>query len=144
MKKLLLLGLLAGCASSPSSPHDQGAKAPAFQLASLDGSTVRGEDLWKDGPVLIVFMTSWCQACKAEVPRLNGIAKTHRVVAITTGDTREAAQRCRDGSGITYPVLLDAGEVSKAYGVKATPTVLLVEKGGTVSYRGSKPPEGLK
>ena len=55
MKKLALLALLAGCASSPASNE----QAPSFQLAGLDGKPVRAEDLWSDRPVLLVFMTAW-------------------------------------------------------------------------------------
>lgn len=58
MKRLLLLGLLAGCASGPSS-KDSAARAPSFRLSALDGSSVRSEDLWAARPVLLVFMTSW-------------------------------------------------------------------------------------
>lgn len=54
MKRLVLLVLLAGCASTPT-----GDPAPTFQLAGLDGKTVRAEDLWSDRPVLLVFMTAW-------------------------------------------------------------------------------------
>jgi len=54
MKKLVLLSLLAGCSSAPTQ-----SQAPAFQLAGLDGKSVRSQDLWTDRPVLLVFMTSW-------------------------------------------------------------------------------------
>ncbi|MCE9584095.1 MAG: TlpA family protein disulfide reductase [Planctomycetes bacterium] len=139
MKKLLLLALVAGCSSSPT--RDQ---APSFQLSGLDGKSVRAEDLWSGRPVLLVFMTSWCKACKAEVPRLNEISKTHAVVAISTGDSKEAVERCRSEAGITYPILLDEGAVAKAYGVQASPTIVLIDKGGAVRYRGHVPPEELK
>lgn len=41
-------------------------------------------------------------------------------------------------------MLLDAGDVAKAYGVEASPTCVLVDKGGTIIYRGTQPPEDLK
>lgn len=59
MKRFVLLGLLAGCASSSSTTTGEGGKAPAFQLAGLDGATVKSDDLWAGRPVLVVFMTSW-------------------------------------------------------------------------------------
>lgn len=139
MKRIAWLALLAGCASAPSQEQ-----APSFRLAGLDGKEVAAEKLWDGGPVLLVFMTTWCHACKAEVPRLNEIAKTHAVVAIATGDTKEAVERCRATTGMTYPVLLDDGAVAKAYAIQASPTCVLVDKGGIVKYRGAKPPENLK
>ncbi|MEK7466495.1 MAG: TlpA disulfide reductase family protein [Planctomycetota bacterium] len=139
MKKLLLLAAIAGCASQPPATP-----APAFELSGLDGASVKSSDLWADKPVLLVFMTSWCPACRKEVPRLNEIARTHAVIAIATGDTKEAMERCRAQTGMTYPVLLDEGAVSRAFGIQASPTCILVDKGGAIVYRGSKPPEKLK
>lgn len=66
------------------------------------------------------------------------------MIAISTGDTREAVEKCRATTGMTYPVLLDDGAVAKAWDVVASPTCFLVEKGGVVRYRGSKPPENLR
>jgi thiol-disulfide isomerase/thioredoxin len=139
MKRFLVLALLAGCASQPPSKP-----APEFDLKGLDGASVKSSSLWAEKPVLLVFMTSWCPACRKEVPRLNEIAKTHAVIAIATGDSREAMERCRAETGMTYPVLLDDGAVARAYEILASPTCLLVDKGGAVVYRGSKPPEKLK
>ena len=45
---------------------------------------------------------------------------------------------------MTFPVLLDEGTVAKSYGIKSSPTCVLVDKGGQVRYRGSNPPEDLK
>lgn len=140
MKRLLLAAVVAaGCASRPVS-----GPAPAFELTAVDGGRVKSEDLWKGKPVLLVFMTSWCRACREEVPELNAIAKKHSVVAIATGDTEEAAKRCLRATGMEYPMLLDDGAVAKVYGVQATPTCVLVDEHGQVKYRGSRPPEELR
>ncbi len=66
------------------------------------------------------------------------------MVAISTGDTREAVERTRAETGMTYPVLLDEGAVAKSYGIKSSPTCILVDKGGAIRYRGAKPPDDLK
>jgi len=53
-------------------------------------------------------------------------------------------EKCRAETGMTYPVLLDEGSVAKSYGIESSPTCILVDKGGSVIYRGNKPPEDLK
>ncbi len=52
----LAIVLLAGCGSSaPRAPE----RAPDFQVMKPDGARVEGATLWRDGPVLLVFMTAW-------------------------------------------------------------------------------------
>lgn len=66
------------------------------------------------------------------------------MVAIATGDKPEAIERFRRETGMTYPVLLDAGSAAAAFGVVSSPTCILVRQDGTISYRGTEPPEGLR
>ena len=66
------------------------------------------------------------------------------MIAISTGDTKEAVEKCRAATGMRYPVLLDDGAVAKAWEVVSSPTCFLVDKGGIVRYRGSRPPEDLR
>lgn len=49
-----VLLVLAGCATG-----DGPERTLDFSLRSLDGSTVRGSELWSTGPVTLVFMTAW-------------------------------------------------------------------------------------
>jgi hypothetical protein len=49
-----VLLILAGCATGEGP-----ARTADFALRSLDGTTVRGSDLWSAGPVTLVFMTAW-------------------------------------------------------------------------------------
>jgi hypothetical protein len=54
MRRLLFAAVLAaGCSSSP---QEAPARAPEFEVRSLDGAAVGGASL---RPALLVFMTSW-------------------------------------------------------------------------------------
>lgn len=53
---VLALAVIAGCGgTAPRAPD----RAPDFQVTKPDGARVEGATLWRDGPVLLVFMTAW-------------------------------------------------------------------------------------
>ena len=142
MKRILLLLTLAGCAGPAA--RDESAKAPEFEVTQIDHTPVKGATLWQNRPVLLVFMTSWCGTCRSEVPLLNRLSERHSIAAIATGDTAETVARFRRQTGAVYPVLLDDGRAAKAFDVVSSPTCIRVETDGTISYRGTEPPEGMR
>ncbi len=82
--------------------------------------------------------------CRAEVPRLNAIARESAVVGIASGDKAEDVRRFRAETGATYPIVLDDGAVARAYGITASPTCVLVARHGAIQYRGTHAPEHLR
>lgn len=129
---------LGGCAT-PDLPS----QATDGELRTLDGKVVRASTFWSDRPVLLVFMTAWCLSCQEEIPHLNELSKRHAVVAVSVGDPPERVEQLRRRKGITYPVYLDAGAFAKAYEIHSTPTCILIDRGGAIRHRGSKPPGDL-
>lgn len=140
MKRALILLTLAACGA----PQTATGRAPDFRLDDPAGKPHDGSALWSDQPVLLVFMTSWCGPCRAEVPHVNQISKNHRVVAIATGDKATDILRFRAETGAMYPILLDDGKVAGAFGIRGTPTFVLVDRGGSILYRGNEPPGSLQ
>jgi hypothetical protein len=63
------------------------------------------------------------------------------VAAVSTGDKWEALERWQRETGASYPIFLDDGHAARAFGVSSSPTCILVRPGGTIAYRGTKPPE---
>ncbi len=47
-------------------------------------------------------------------------------------------------TGATYAVYLDDGRAARSFGITGTPTCILVEDDGRVSYRGTHPPDHLR
>jgi hypothetical protein len=59
------------------------------------------------------------------------------VLGINTADSAEAALRFLAEVGTSYTVLLDAGEVARGYGATALPTLVVIDREGTILARES-------
>jgi len=115
-----------------------GAKAPAFQLAGLDGAKHSLDEILKRGPALVAFYKISCPVCQLTAPyleRLKGSEKL-QIIGISqddAGSTRGFAQRF----GVTFPTLLDQASeeypASNAYGISSVPSLFLLEQDGTIS-----------
>lgn len=146
---LLALGaLVLGLLGSRLRGHPlEGQSAPDFTLPVVDaagaGERVRLSD--QRGKVVVLdFWASWCGPCRHSVPLLNGAAKRFGDKLAVYGVNSEQIGL---GSlafvaahwGIEYPVLIDpALQAQMAYAVQAFPTVVVIDRQGTVRkvYRG--------
>ncbi len=92
--------------------------------------------------VIVDFFASWCQPCLSEVPRLKKYAAKYKdkgleVLAISLDETREALDKYLATAELPWPVIHDNSEdpfdrLQLKFGVAALPTVLLLNKEGTV------------
>ncbi|MEM7049841.1 MAG: TlpA disulfide reductase family protein [Acidobacteriota bacterium] len=154
---LVLCLVLAAC--GPSAPVDSGPLAidvartmpgPDFELLGLDGerhrlSAFRGQVL------LINFWATWCASCREELPVLEQL---HRdlasegvaIVGIATDkEGRSKVQPYAEELGLTFPTLLDPGEVSTAVfgGLTGYPSTFILDREGLIysSYLGAQKEE---
>lgn len=123
-------------------PLDPGAKAPALDtvLRDAEGNEVTLRDAIESGPVLLAIYKSSCAASKAMLPMLDRIhrlhqddgLKTYGVAQDSPNITRSFARRY----DISFPILIEGPgyPVSVAFDIRATPTVVVIKKGGTVAY----------
>ncbi len=92
--------------------------------------------------VIVDFFASWCQPCLSEVPRLKKHHEKYKskgleVFAISLDDTREALDKYLSTAELPWPVIHDNAEdplkrLQLKFGVASLPTVLLLNKEGTV------------
>lgn len=130
--------VLAGCATEALEPRaapSSAVEAPDFELELLDGSTIEASRLWRERPVVLTFVTSWCTTCEA---RENEIAKLAReygdnltFLGIAAADDAGALKTYVDDHGVEYEVGLDDSQaIWRKYAVREPPAIVLVAKGG--------------
>ena len=116
-------------------------KAPDFVLTDLKGQKFRLSDHRGQRPVLIIFSTTWCTFCKAEIPHFKSLYATYarqglEVVNIDIQESKEKVARFASQNQLPYRVILDEdGSVSGVYEIRGVPTMVLVDKNGMVACR---------
>lgn len=152
MKKLTVFTfmlLLAATIACAGEPVEIGAKAPAFSLLNtVDGKTVAFKP--GDGKIsVVVFTCNQCPYAKAFEGRIIELANQYAskgvaFYAVNPNDEAKFAVETAENmkaraveKKYPFPYLKDGdSNVARAYGARVTPHVFLVDKTGTVRYRG--------
>jgi peroxiredoxin len=123
-----------------------GTEAPNFVLADLDGKAHSLVD-YRGKPVLLVFSDVDCGPCEYLSPGLVELAEKKarkvQVLMISRGD-EEANKRKAEAFGYSFPVLRQKSwEISKLYGMFATPIGYLIDKNGIIEKEVAVGPEPI-
>ncbi|HNU95072.1 MAG TPA: TlpA disulfide reductase family protein, partial [Bacillota bacterium] len=94
----------------------------------------------RDQPRYVYVLDFWtisCPPCHSVAPVLQDIHKKYgfhgvRVVGVNLADSSAAIKKYSDGKGYAYIQTTDRGAVANAYGIYATPTVIVIDRKGTV------------
>jgi peroxiredoxin len=116
-----------------------GAKAPVFELKTLDGNDFSLSAELARGPVVLAFFKVSCPTCQYALPFLERLYKSYgksgvTLVGISQNDAKESAAFNKQ-FGITFPVLLDdthSYPASNAYGLTNVPTVFWIAQDGEI------------
>jgi peroxiredoxin len=114
-----------------------GTPAPTFELPDIHGNTVSLEE-YRGRRVLLVFTDQNCGPCDRIAPDLVRLHQQHRdnglaLVMIGRGDP-EANRNKAEAYGFEFPVALQKRwEISKEYGIFATPVAFLIDENGVIA-----------
>lgn len=116
-----------------------GAKAPGFELRTVDGKAFSLDGERERAPVLLAFFKVSCPTCQYAFPFLERLHKAYgskgtRVIGVSQNDARETAAFIKE-FGITFPILLDdprSYAVSNAYGLTNVPSIFWVAQEGEI------------
>lgn len=156
MKRWLFLSMLAtfamliwsspGCGGTPTvgpggtpavAPRVD-AFAPGFALPTLDGETVKLDEL-RGQPVLVNFWATWCSFCRRQMPYLQAAFEEKgqevKFIAIDIGESSATVRQYIDDTGIGFTVALDRNRaVASAYNIRYYPTTFFVDEQGVIKH----------
>lgn len=116
-----------------------GAKAPDFELSTLDGKRfILREELTR-GPVVLAFFKVSRPTCQYAFPFLERLEQAYgsqgvRIIGISQNDATPTAAFIKE-FGVTFPVLLDDTDrypVSNAYGLTNVPSIFWIGQDGEI------------
>jgi peroxiredoxin len=112
-----------------------GTAAPEFRLPCLSGRELALAD-FRGRHVLLVFSDPNCGPCDELAPLLQGLHVERpdlQVLVISRRDAEATAAKA-ESLGLTFPILMQRQwEISKEYGMFATPIGYLIDERGTVA-----------
>jgi cytochrome c biogenesis protein CcmG/thiol:disulfide interchange protein DsbE len=122
----------------PPGPRE-GFSAPDFTLDSLGGGQVTLSDL-RGKVVLVNFWASWCPPCRAEMPAIGKVYRSHKDLGLevlgvntTNQDSQTSAAAFVQEVGVTFPILFDRnGAVSAGYTLQGLPTSFFIDRKGVI------------
>ncbi|MGH7724941.1 MAG: redoxin domain-containing protein [Candidatus Eiseniibacteriota bacterium] len=115
-----------------------GKAAVDFTLPDLAGKSHK-LSAQKGKVVLVNFWATWCGPCRREMPEIQKLydefkGKGLSVYGVNCSESTAKAKNYVTNNKYTFPILLDtSGAVQEQYGVEGIPTVLIVDRAGTVS-----------
>jgi peroxiredoxin len=116
-----------------------GAKAPDFELRTLDNQPFSLADALVRGPVVLAFFKVSCPTCQYALPFLERLYKAYgqngiTLVGVSQNGAKDTAAFNKE-FGVTFPVLLDDTHtypVSNAYGLTNVPTLFWIDQDGEI------------
>lgn len=114
-------------------PMFEQAQTPQTPKAGLPNAISPSE---KPRPTVLVFWATWCGICHVELPWLNELAKTHRIitVAMQSGSTDAVRDYLNKNQLDQLTVINDPdGQIAKKFGVSVTPTLFFLARDGRIA-----------
>jgi peroxiredoxin len=110
--------------------------APDFAAELVDGTPLRGSELWAERPLLLVFTASYCERCRgiyrAAAEAVDGFDGAAGVVGMVGEDDASAGMEYADDLDLGYPVAVASERVWLSYAAREPGLVVLVSRGGKV------------
>ena len=135
-----LLTVLVWRLTHRTPPPKVGARAPAFDLARLDGKGKVSLASLRGKTVVLNFWASWCDPCKREAPALEKLWQDYRgkgvvVLGVDTGpDAKSDGRRFAAAHRLTYPIVFDPNALvaANSYDVAGLPVTYVLDRQGRV------------
>jgi len=138
---LTFTSALNACSGANSQGSQIGKTAPQFILDDLNNKPVSLSS-YLGKAVLMNFWTTSCPPCVEEMPYFQELYQDWStrddvsILMINIGEDIRRVENFMQSHNYTLPVLLDSqGKVAEAYQVQYTPTTVLIDQSGRLSYK---------
>ncbi len=128
----------------PTTTASQPEPLPQIDAIDFTANTLSGEQInladYSDKPVVMIFFTSQCQPCLDQLLTIkqsdqeNSSDYHYIAINLTKLDNQSDLERLVKRYDIDYDIVLDKGELTEAYKIKALPTTVLVDDGALKNY----------
>jgi peroxiredoxin len=132
----VLFALSFGCKQGDSS-QQRNTLAPDFSLLDIHGKAFKLSSQ-RGNPVIIFFGTTWCPACRGEMPYYKSLYDKYapngmKFLYIDINESPSRVARFARENLFPYHVLVDTdGSVANNYNIVGVPTLILVDKEGNI------------
>lgn len=132
-----------GAQSQLQSLRMLGKDAPALSIVEWIGEDVGSIASQRGKTTVVVFWATWCPACRRALPAVQEFYERNKgpdfeMIAVTRHSKGQTSQKVRDymaENNYTFPVAVDEGGGSRAYGVTGIPAAAMIDKKGKVVFR---------
>ncbi len=116
-------------------------RAPAFNVKSVDGRSVRLSD-YRNRPVVLDFWATWCAPCRASMPHLSSLQERYAkqgltIIGMSVDETGpKPVQRFASGLGVKFTIAMANDQVLDDYGpIRSIPTTIFINRKGEMVRR---------
>jgi peroxiredoxin len=135
---LFLFLFLAGAALADMT----GVEAPDFSLQDLDGNPVSLSRL-SNTVVMLVHFNTYCHSCRQDVAKINSIVRKYknlRVIGVAIANDAEEVAEFKKNFKPDYELVPDPQkQLYTKYAVRTVPLIDIIDRTGTIRYRGGVP-----
>lgn len=131
---LIIRGFLFSCLIMVGTAAQQADSLPAFSLRTLNGQTLRSQEL-KDSIVVLDFWATWCEPCITEIPAFNRLHQKYgprgvKVIgmAVQSGWAKDVRKFARQYK-MRYTILVGNDDTVSDFGVISFPNTYVIGPG---------------
>ncbi|TAL39249.1 MAG: TlpA family protein disulfide reductase [Alphaproteobacteria bacterium] len=117
--------------------------APDFEGKLLSGESFSLADHIGKDMVVLNFFTTSCAPCREEMPALSKFYDEHKDKVVILGvdviEGQHIVKAFVENMKISYPVIIDSGELTKRLNVVGYPTTIVIGADGTIQFNALNP-----